>query len=419
MASGLLCLLIVASSYSPDDAGKIYTILSMAGFAMFFEIGLPTLVLQRMSLLTRSPQWNAQDLVGNSALISPVFNHYLSLVLVQAFMLLALLLPAGLYVIFNIFDASILAYGPLSWALACLAMVLILPAALFLNTLEGLGYINVVAKIRMLQSIASAIALNLALFLKFSYPSIAIQLLCAMLAVWAAIFYFESKFTKSLFSLIQIKFIPGRVSLDWGLQWRLILSFVSGYFSNQAWVVMIALSGAVVMAGQVGMTLQALTALVAFSLTPFSAKFPLLSASAHKETLGNYLGLVKNLMKHSIIIYFVITSVCLAIYFMGEHTAISLNAKFLSFGPLIIIGLSSPFILTLGGMTMLNQSLGRDDLYIISILKIVVPIIFILIFWDKINEWSFAVCYACIAITALLLGVMIHRRSHYRIFYEN
>lgn len=419
MASGLLCLLIVASSYSPDDAGKVYTILSIAGFAMFFELGLPTLVLQRMSLLTRSPQWNALDLVVNAPLISPVFNHYLSLVVIQAFLLLALLLPAGIYVIFNIFDASILDFGSLSWVLACLAMIFTLPAALFLNSLEGLGFINVVAKIRVMQSIVSAISLNLSLFLNFSYPSIAIQLVCGMLAIWTAIFFFEFKFAKSLFFLIQVKLIPERISLDWVLQWRLILSFVSGYFSNQAWVVMIALSGAVVMAGKVGITLQALTALVAFSLTPFSAKFPLLCASAHIERLGEYLKLAKNLMKHSAIIFFVITSACLAIYFIGEHTAISLNAKFLSFGPLMIIGLSSPFILILSGMTILNQSLGRDDLYIISIIKILVSIIFILIFWDKITEWSFAVCYACIAITVLLLGVMIHRRSHYRIFYEN
>lgn len=419
MASGLLCLFIVASTYDPDGTGRIYTMLGLAGFIMFFELGLPTLVLQRMSLLTRDAKWNSQDLVQNTELIKPLFNHYLSLVLFQAFMLLIFLLPAGLWIILNVFGEGFMGFGFWSWMLACLAMIMGLPAALLLNTLEGIGHIKSVAKVRVIQALASLASLNLALYFQCGYQSIAIQLVCSLIAIWSAILIFEIKFTKSLFLMISLRLIPGRIALDWRLQWRLILSFLSGYFSNQAWVVMIALTGMVTLAGHIGMTLQALTALVAFSITPLAAKFSLLSALAYKDKYQDYMDLVKNLYKHSIIIFLVISIVCILLYFFGNNNFVNFQTKFLELGPLFVLGLSAPLILILSSMTILNQSLGRDDLYIVSILRISAPLICIYIFRDSISEWSFAISYGCIAVVAILFSVAIHRRSHYRIFNEN
>jgi hypothetical protein len=419
MAGGLLCLLIVASTYDPGDAGRIYTVLSLAGSVMFFEFGLPTLVLQRMSLLTRDAQWSPQDLVGNTVLIAPLFNHYLSLVLVQSFMLLIILLPAGLWIIIKVFGMSFMSLGSWSWIFACLAMIMSLPAALLLNTLEGLGHIKVVAKVRVVQALVSLVSLNLALYFRSGYLSIAIQLICSLIAIWSAILIFEFKFTKSLFSMISLKLISGRISLDWRLQWRLILSFLSGYFSNQAWVVMIALTGAVALAGHVAMTLQALTALAAFSLTPLAAKFSLLSALAYKDKHRDYMNLVKKLCEHTIIVFAVISSISILLYFFGSNSFIDFQTKFLQFGPLFTLGLSAPLILILSGMTMLNQSLGRDDLYIVSILRIITPLICLFFFGETISEWTFAISYVCIAALAVVLGVGVHRRSHFRIFYEN
>jgi O-antigen/teichoic acid export membrane protein len=313
MVGGLLCLYIVASIYEPNEAGQIYTILSLASLVMFFELGLPTLIVQQMSLFTRNEQWNSQNLFINTALIGPLFNHYLSLVLVQSLLLLVILTPIGLWIILTIFGISFMSVGPWAWLLACFAMIMSLPLALLLNTLEGLGSIKVVAKVRLLQSLVSQICLNLALYLGCGYSSIAIQLMCSAITIWGAILIFESKFTKSLFSIIALNLNFQRVRLDWQFQWRLILSFLSGYFSNQAWVVMITLTGAVALAGHVAITLQALTAVVAFSLTPLAAKFSLLSAMAHKDKYREYMDLIKNLCKQSIILFILISVVSMSL----------------------------------------------------------------------------------------------------------
>ena len=419
MAGGILCLLIVASTYNPSDGGRVYTMLSLAGSVMFFELGLPTLVVQRMSLLTRDERWNSRDLAPNTVLIAPLFNHYLSLVLVQCFMLLICLLPAGLWIILKVFGEDFMSYGSWSWIFSCLAIVIGLPAALLLNSLEGLGFIKVVAKVRLVQALVGLASLNLALYFGDGYKSIAIQLICSSIAVWSAILFFEIKFTKSLYSMISLRLIPGRVMLDWRLQWRLILRFLSGYFSNQAWVVMIAVTGAVVLAGQVGMTLQAMTALVAFSLTPLAAKFSLLSSLAHKDKHQDYIELIKHLCWHSIIVFVVISLVCILLYFFGNNDFINFQTKFLQFWPLFLMGLCAPLIFIYNAITILNQSLGRDDLYVVSILRITTPLICIFIFREKISEWSFAISYGCIAIASILLGITIYRRSHFRIFYEN
>ena len=97
IASGLLCLTIVAGAYDSFSAGRIYTLLSLAGAATLFELGLSTLVLQRASQVTREESWNQVDPTQSHTLITPFLGHYLVLICVQALLLLVVLLPVGLW----------------------------------------------------------------------------------------------------------------------------------------------------------------------------------------------------------------------------------------------------------------------------------------------------------------------------------
>jgi hypothetical protein len=111
--------------------------------------------------------------------------------------------------------------------------------------------------------------------------------------------------------------------------------------------------------------------------------------------------------------------VSISLYFFGGESLSDFQTKLLPLESLFMLGLSAPLILILGALTILNQSCGRDDLYLVSILRIAFPLICIFFFGKNISAWSFTVSYICIAVLALLLGVAIHRRSHFRIFHEN
>lgn len=407
---GLLCLIIVAATYESVEIGRIYTVLSLAGAATLFELGLSALVLQRYSQLTRDRNWDSDSPLNNNDLIVPIFGHYLTLVAVQVCLLLIVLLPIGLWVILGVFKEPI-GGGLGAWIFACLVMTLGLPTALLLNTLEGLGEIDAVAKVRVVQSLASLIGLSLSLLGGIGYPSVAIQLACALIAGWVAIWVVHARFVRILFREVQMNLLPGRIALDWPLQWRLILSFLSGYFSNQAWVVAITLTGAVVLAGHVAMTLQVLTAVVGFALTPIAAKFATLSALSHQGGYKSYTLLAARQRNHTAVIFLIVLGGVVASYFLSRAHLPQIQGKLLAPGPLSIIATSAPLVLFLAATTIFNQSLGRDDLYVVSIFKIVAPIAVTIFFGHHLGEWLFSFFYMAIALISLSVGFVTHRKS--------
>ncbi len=408
-------MVIVAAIYNSVEAGRIYTVLSLVGAATLFELGLSTLVLQRASQLTRDQSWDSLEPVNNHVLITPTFGHYLVLIGVQACLLLVVLLPIGLWVILGVFKEPLGGAGVSAWVLACVVMALGLLTALFLNTLEGLGQLEAVAKVRAVQSVASLLGLTLSLLCGVGYPSVTIQLTCSLIAGWVVIWAVHARFVKMLIRNVQMRLLPGRAALDWPLQWRLSLSFLSGYFSNQAWVVAITLTGAVALAGHVAMTLQVLTAAVGFALTPIAARLPTLSALAHWDGRREYLLLAARLSRHAALIFVIVAIMVLGGYFLSQLFMPGLQSRMLPSGPLICIAASAPLVLCLAVITIFNQSLGRDDLYVVSLFRIAAPVTLLMFIGRDLGAWSFSLSFTSIVLLSTLMGLAIHRRSLSRI----
>jgi hypothetical protein len=80
-------------------------------------------------------------------------------------------------------------------------------------------------------------------------------------------------------------------------------------------------------------------------------------------------------------------------------------------GPLTVIMLCAPLVLSFSVLTLLNQSLGRDDLYLVSVFKIVAPLSVLAIFGNDISAWSFTLSFASIILMSVLAGLKIHSRS--------
>ncbi len=411
MGSGLLCLIIVAGSYDGFSAGRIYTIISLAGAAALFELGLSTLVLQRASQVTREKSWNPLDPAQSHELITPFIGHYLVLICFQALLLLTVLLPVGLWVIVVVFKEPVAGQGFFAWVGACMVMALGLPTALVLSILEGLGQLAIVAKVRAVQALTSLLALNLPLFLGFGYPAVAIQLSCALALGWFTLWALNGPFVKLILRHLSLQFVSARAKLDWPFQWRLSLSFLSGYFSNQAWVVAISLTGAVALAGNVAMTLQVLMSMVGFAMTPIAARLATLSALARKDSRVEYHKLTSVLIRQSGLIFLVMLAAVAVGFACANYWAAEIRSRLLPTGPLIVILLLAPLVLCLGALTLLNQSLGRDDLYIVSVFRICAPLVVISMLGGDFSAWSFTLSFTAIVLLSVLVGLKIHSRS--------
>lgn len=411
IASGLLCLFIVAGAYDSFSAGRIYTLISLAGAAALFELGLSTLVLQRASQVTRGGNWNPLDPAQSHAIITRFLGHYLVLICAQALLLLAVLLPVGLWVIVAVFKEPLAGLGALAWVGACLVMALGLPTALLLSTLEGLGQLAVVAKVRAGQALTSLLALNLPLFWGVGYPAVAIQLACALMVGWLALWVLNGPLVKLILRHIRLQLVSGRVTLDWPFQWRLSLSFLSGYFSNQAWVVAISLTGAVALAGHVAMTMQVLTAMVGFAMTPIAARLATLSALARPDSSEDYHKLTFVVIRQTGQIFSVMLAVLAIGYVSADFYIPEITSRLLPKGPLVVILVCAPLVLCQAALTLLNQSLGRDDLYFVSVFRILAPLSALAIIGDDLGAWSFSLSFAVIVFMSVLASLKIHNRS--------
>lgn len=411
IGSGLLCLIIVAGGYDNVSAGRIYTLISLAGAAALFELGLSTLVLQRASQLTREKSWNPLGLAQSHELITPFMGHYLVLIFAQALLLLTVLLPVGLWVIVGVFKEPVAGQGFFAWVGACVVMALGLPTALVLSTLEGLGQLAVVAKVRTAQALTSLLALNLPLFFGVGYPAVAIQLACALAVGWLALWVLNGSFIKMIFRHVRLQFVSASAKHDWPFQWRLSLSFLSGYFSNQAWVVAISLTGAVALAGSVAMTLQVLMSMVGFAMTPIAARLATLSALARKDSSVEYRKLTIVLIRQSGLIFLIMFVALVVGFACANYWFPEVKSRLLPAGPLFSIMVLAPLVLCLSVLTLLNQSLGRDDLYIISVFRISAPLAALSILGGDLSAWSFTLSFAAIVLLSVLGSLKIHSRS--------
>lgn len=411
IASGLLCLLIVAGGYDGYAAGRIYTLISLAGAAVLFELGLSTLVLQRASQVTREKGWNPLNPEHSYELITSFIGHYLVLICAQALLLIAVLLPVGLWVIVVVFKEPLAGQGFFAWVGACLVMALGLPTALLLSTLEGLGQLVIVAKVRAAQALTSLFALNVPIFFGAGYSAVTIQLASALAVGWLVLWGLSGSFVNLIFKHVRLQFVSSRAKLDWPFQWRLSLSFLSGYFSNQAWVVAISLTGAVALAGNVAMTLQVLMAMVGFAMTPIAARFPTLSALAREDSSADYHKLTLALIRQSGLIFLVMLTALAVGFAFADFRFPEIKQRLLPTGPLIMVMLCAPLVLCLSVLTLLNQSLGRDDLYLVSIFKIVAPLSVLVIIGNDISAWSFTLSFVSIILMSVLAGLKIHSRS--------
>ena len=413
---GLLSLALVAALLDGLSAGYFYFAISLISLNALFELGLSTLIVQRASVITRHASWSSTELDLNYAIIRPAFQHYFALLALQAIVMVACLYPAGVWLLGG--SMSTQAMGSLAWVwlATCLIMGINVLLAFSLNFLDGLGQIKDVARIRLVQAISSQVALNVGLLCGLGYASLTLQLIVTVLVGIGLLRGRHGMFLRGLLVGARLRPNLHLIRTDWQLQWRLTLSFLSGYFSNQAWVVAISLAGNVALAGRAGMALQLVTAGVGFAMTPIGGKMSIICALAHRAASAEYFALVGTQLRHALIVLLSIAIASVAGYLASVALALPLLGKLISPGALLWMFLAAPFVFFHSALTLLNQSLGRDDLYVVSVFKIACLPIALMLLGARPDEQTFAMVFALVAIASAALAFALHQVSLRKVF---
>ncbi|WP_312822095.1 polysaccharide biosynthesis protein [Epilithonimonas sp.] len=327
---GLFTVILVAQFLSKSEQGYYFTFSSILAIQIFFELGLSGIIVQFIAheMSDLYIENNGTSISGNGqnlSRLSSLLKFSVKWFFIMAIVLLVVLVVSG-FCFFSNFgkDTNDAIVWKSPWVIISLSTSFSLIISPFLSFFEGIGQIKDVAKFKLIQITLQLLLLVFGLYFGwklFAYPianfvSILILPLCIIFSskikilkdVWKKHGTYNVDYKKEIFPL----------------QWKISLSWISGYFIYQLFnPVIFAYEGAVV-AGQMGVSLAIINGVLLVSLSWVNTKIPVFSTLIARKEYQKLDALFRKTLFHStsisiIGITFVILSYCALKYFQIDY----------------------------------------------------------------------------------------------------
>lgn len=279
--TGVASVFFITTFLTGVEQGFYYTFGSILALQVFFELGLT-------GIMTQYVAHEASHLQLNDDCQYEGEEHYKSRLAslihfcLKWYSILAILVFVFLAIVgFIYFERYGSTHSDVSWRtpwiLICIGTAIKLFQSPFTSIYMGLGKVKEMSKIGFWQQVILPSTTWAGLAYGFKLYVVGIGYLLSVL-LWQ-LYVCNTGLLRIVINLWKVK-ITEAVSYMreiFPYQWRIALSWVSGYFIFQLFnPVLFATEGAVV-AGQMGMTLQALNAIQSFSMSWINTKIPLYS----------------------------------------------------------------------------------------------------------------------------------------------
>ncbi len=258
VGAGLVTLALITSRLTLSEQGTYYTFANILGLQVFLELGLGFVVLQvashEVAHLTVGPAGILSGDASSKSRLASLLRGTVRIYAVIGLLFVALILPAGSWFFVRNAPAEVSWGGP--WCL----LVLVAAIAILLNPLmaflEGCGRVAEVGGRRLSYAVTGNV-LCWALLLAGAhlYCTVAIY---ATTAVGGALWFWR-KHRVWLIDLWAAAHPDRAISWKhevWPFQWRIALSWLSGYFIFQLFNPLLYAYAGAAEAGKMGLTLQ-------------------------------------------------------------------------------------------------------------------------------------------------------------------
>lgn len=250
---GLVTVLLIAHTLTVDQQGWYYSFLGVAALYTLFDLGLSVVLVQNAAYLAPRLCWTSKGgLEGEGevhlrALTAFAARHYAWLAL--AFLIV--LLPGGL--LFFATNSTPQPGWPVPWTaltVATAGALLVLPVVAIV---EGSGQVVAVAQLRLTQSILGSVLTWSVLLVGGGLWASAATPICAAICSLAWLARRRPVLMAAIFTADR-KLVAWRSEI-WPLQWRLGLSWLSGFALTQIHTVILFAYVGPAVAGQMGLSL--------------------------------------------------------------------------------------------------------------------------------------------------------------------
>jgi O-antigen/teichoic acid export membrane protein len=328
----IVSMILVVKYLTGIEQGFYYTFGSIVAIQVFFELGLNGIITQYVAHEVSNLAWESDNkLSGDSKFksrLSSLLHFSVKWYLFFAMILLITLLIVG-FVFFDRYDKT---GGAVSWVapwtLLALGTVISLVVSPIVAYIQGLGKVKEIAKIQLLilffrlAIVWGGLILGAKLFVLGMGSLITAFLLILIIAV---------QYRKLLIHLWETEIVE-KVSYRLEIfpyQWKIALSWISGYFIFQLFnPVLFATEGAVV-AGQMGMTLAALGGIQSLSLAWITTKVPLFSGLIAQKKYTQLDSIFNKTLKQSALINFAGLIFLMLVIYLIRFFNIEISGKLL------------------------------------------------------------------------------------------
>jgi len=268
-----ITLLLIAHFLEPEVQGFYYTFMSLIALQSFVELGFCIVIVQFAShewvkLNLDDTGFISGDEKARLRLISLgrlVFKWYAW----ASIIFVVFVGAAGYLFLSQSSDPGV--SGP--WFSLVLVSGLQLWALPFLSLLEGCGQVQTIYRFRFVQGVIISLAIWLALSLEFGLWIAVIGMAVGLVSSLYLLLIFYRKFFQPFFTIQPEEGIHWHEEI-WPMQWRLALGASMGYFFYSIYTpIMFHYHGPVV-AGQMGMSWQLVTALSSLAMAWVATKVP-------------------------------------------------------------------------------------------------------------------------------------------------
>jgi len=253
--AGPLTALLIILKFNPELQGYYYTFSSLLALQVFVELGLGTVIIQFASHEWSKLRFDDQGgITGDKHALSRLVS--LANITSKWYLVGGLIIAFGLGLggyIFLRAQASNISWQ-LPWFALCFftgVSVCLIPAW---SLLEGCNQVSVVYTYRFIQGIVTNLTIWIVLFFgaKLWTPSISV-----LVTILFAFVFFRYKYWRFIKELFFSK--PMNVHIEWlreifPMQWRIALSWISGYFIFSLFTPVLFRYHGPIIAGQFGMT---------------------------------------------------------------------------------------------------------------------------------------------------------------------
>ncbi len=345
----IVSIFLVIKYLTAVEQGFYYTFGSLVAIQIFFELGLNGIITQYVAHEKSNLRWKTKDLlIGDSkhkSRLSSLLHFCIKWYVISAIILFIFLFFLGLFFFntFNSTNGNIIWVTP--WVLISLATSIDLIISPFIAFLQGLGKVKEMARILLFKTVFKLVIIWIGLMLGAKLFVLGLATIIGLIVV--LIFLIYGNYHKLIFNIWNINIIE-KVSYRneiFPFQWKIALSWISGYFIFQLFnPVLFAVSGPEV-AGQMGITLAALNGILSLSVAWISTKIPLFSGLIAQKNYFKLDNIFNKTLKQSLLINFSALVTFIFLIFLVREFNIKLGDvfvgdKFLSYLPLIFMAIT-------------------------------------------------------------------------------